>query len=65
LRQYVEEELQNRKTACNCIKCKEPKGNLKNINGYKIKKEEYLASGGREIFVYAEKENFLLGFIRL
>lgn len=65
LRQLVEYELKKRKKECNCIRCKEPKAQLKNTKGYVIKKEEYLASGGKEIFLYAEKNKYLLGFIRL
>lgn len=65
LRQLVEEELQKRKTRCNCIRCNEPKGRLTNISKYEIKSEEYFASGGKEFFIYAQKENYLIGFIRL
>jgi len=65
LRQLVEKELQKRGKECNCIRCREPKGELKDINGYKIKIEEYLASGGKEVFIYAKKDRYLLGFIRL
>lgn len=65
LRQLVEKELHSRGKVCNCIRCKEPKDHLKDISGYKIKIEEYLASGGKEIFIYAEKNSYLLGFIRL
>ncbi|MFA5745368.1 MAG: tRNA uridine(34) 5-carboxymethylaminomethyl modification radical SAM/GNAT enzyme Elp3 [archaeon] len=65
LRQYVENELKIRGTKCNCIRCNEPKGQLANIKGYKIEKEEYLASDGKELFISANKEGYLLGFIRL
>lgn len=65
LRQLVEKELTIREKSCNCIRCNEPKGQLENISGYKIKKEEYAASNGKEIFIYAEKDKYLLGFIRL
>ncbi|MDD2477767.1 MAG: tRNA uridine(34) 5-carboxymethylaminomethyl modification radical SAM/GNAT enzyme Elp3 [Candidatus ainarchaeum sp.] len=65
LREYVFMELERRKKKCNCIRCREPNNNLKNINNYKIKEIVYEASGGKEYFIYAEKENYLLGFIRL
>ncbi len=65
LRQLVEEELKKRKKKCNCIRCREPRGQLSDIKGYKIVKEEYSSSGGKEIFVCAEKNDYLLGFIRL
>jgi len=65
LREMVFKELENRGTKCNCIRCLEPKGKLKNLSKYKISKIKYKASQGTEYFVYAEKEGYLLGFIRL
>jgi elongator complex protein 3 len=67
LRQLVEQELKNRNKKCNCIRCSEPRDIEINIepNSYKIKKIKYLASKGQEYFIYAEKDSYLLGFIRL
>jgi len=65
LREYVFKELEKRGKTCNCIRCREPNNNLKNIKNYKIKEITYEASNGKEYFIYAEKGNYLLGFIRL
>jgi len=65
LRELVLRELERRGTKCNCIKCCEPEDKIDNISGYKIKTIKYKASGGEEYFIYAEKEDYLLGFLRL
>jgi elongator complex protein 3 len=65
LREMVFKELEKRNKKCNCIRCSEPKGKLKNITRYKINKIKYEASKGLEYFIYAEKEDCLLGFLRL
>ena len=62
LRQLVEEELKKRGKKCNCIRCNEPKGQIDDTKGYKIKKEEYIASNGKEIFLYAEKRQISTWF---
>ena len=67
LRQYVDEELKKRKIKCSCIRCREPK--LKNISweDVKLKRFNYEASKGQEIFLTYEdtKNDILLGFVRL
>jgi elongator complex protein 3 len=65
LRQLVEEELKRRGTRCNCIRCLEPKSQLKSIANYKIEVTEYDAQKSKEYFISAKKGNYLLGFIRL
>lgn len=65
LRQLVQEELKKRNKKCNCIRCSEPMGVLEDISNYEIKIIEYDAQKGKEIFIYAEKNQYLLGFIRL
>jgi len=65
LREQVLNELKNRGTKCNCIKCCEPEEKLKDTKKYKIKIIKYVASDSEEYFIYAEKENYLLGFLRL
>ena len=65
LRELVHKEMQNRGLKCNCIRCREigrkvPKGKLE------LKRYDYIASGGREIFLSFEFENdALVGFLRL
>ncbi len=67
LRQYVDQELKKRNIKCSCIRCREPK--LKNISwkDVKLKRIDYEASKGQEIFLSYEdvKNNILLGFVRL
>ena len=67
LRQYVEQELKKRKIKCNCIRCKEPKLNNLSWQDVKLKRLDYEASKGQEIFLSYEdtKNDFLLGFARL
>ncbi len=65
LRELVKKELMIRGTKCDCIRCKEPEGKIININKYEIKKVRYNASDGDELFISAETNNHLLGFIRL
>lgn len=65
LREMIFKEMEKRGTKCQCIRCSEPKGRLENIKNYKIKKIKYKASKGTEYFIYAEKEDYLLGFVRL
>lgn len=65
LREMVFKELEKRNKKCNCIRCCEPKGKITDNTNYIIKKIKYKASFGEEYFIYAEKDNYLLGFIRL
>lgn len=65
LRQLVEKELKNRNKECNCIRCREPKGVLKDFENYKIETIKYEAQNGTEYFISAKKNKYLLGFIRL
>ena len=66
LRELVQKELNQRHAKCNCIKCNEPINHKINFeNNYEIKKIEYKASDGREIFIFAKINGYLLGFIRL
>ena len=65
LRELAQKELHKRNKKCNCIRCCEPTGELKDIKNYKIKKIKYNASKGTEYFIYSEIKGYLLGFIRL
>ncbi|MFX1453394.1 MAG: tRNA uridine(34) 5-carboxymethylaminomethyl modification radical SAM/GNAT enzyme Elp3 [Promethearchaeota archaeon] len=73
LRELVKEELDKRGLKCNCIRCREV-GHLKykfgiepNIKDIKLKKLEYNASNGKEIFLSFEdtKQDIIIGFLRL
>lgn len=66
LREYVKKELEKRNKKCNCIRCREPgKNEITEFKNYSIEIIEYKASKGTEYFISAEKNNCLLGFIRL
>lgn len=66
LRQYIDEMMIKENIECNCIRCKEPKGNPISEE-IKIKELTYDANEGTEIFIYAhdEKNDYILGFCRL
>ena len=61
LRQIVE----SKKPDCKCIRCREPKGRVINIDEGKIRRFDYKASGGDEVFISFETEKNLIGFCRL
>ncbi|MCX6777528.1 MAG: tRNA uridine(34) 5-carboxymethylaminomethyl modification radical SAM/GNAT enzyme Elp3 [Candidatus Micrarchaeota archaeon] len=66
LRQLVEEKMRGRGDECRCIRCREMGlRNVRDFGGVELRRIEYEASGGREIFLSFESENGLAGFLRL
>lgn len=67
LRQYVAELLQKKNIRCRCIRCREPRGKQINWGAVRLKRIDYGASGGHEVFLTFEdaKQDLLLGFARL
>jgi elongator complex protein 3 len=65
LRQYIDQLLVKKKIKCNCIRCREPKNDLVDLNSLKLKAMTFGSSGGEETFISAESKNSLLGFCRL
>jgi elongator complex protein 3 len=65
LRQLVHEKLKHKKTKCNCIRCREIKN--ERPAEAKLLREDYDASGGKEIFLSMEDtvNDKILGFLRL
>ena len=70
LRQLIHTEMGKRKIECQCIRCREvghklPSG--KEILDIELKKIEYQAAEGKEIFLSFEdvKNNIIVGFLRL
>ncbi|PIN77268.1 tRNA uridine(34) 5-carboxymethylaminomethyl modification radical SAM/GNAT enzyme Elp3 [Candidatus Woesearchaeota archaeon CG10_big_fil_rev_8_21_14_0_10_34_12] len=49
---------------CNCIRCREPKGKI-NFSKVELKRYDYEAANGKEVFLTIESQNQLLGFCRL
>ena len=67
LRQYVDKKLHEKGIKCNCVRCREPKSRQVSWDNVRILREEYEASGGREIFISCEdtKNDILIGFARM
>ena len=65
LRQYAEKLLKKENVKCQCIRCREPKGRTVDFSKAQIKRIDYEASNGKEIFLSAEAGDTLLGFCRL
>lgn len=68
LRQIVLEEMKNRGLQCKCIRCREIGHRLHDFDeNIHLRRIEYAASGGTEIFLSYEGEgdDTLLGFLRL
>lgn len=57
LRQVVTQELKKEGLRCNCIRCREAKDNTLARRKLKLFRQDYQASGGREIFLSFEDEN--------
>jgi elongator complex protein 3 len=64
LRQYVEKITKNKKIKCRCIRCREA-GRHIITERPKIIIREYEASDSIELFISAEANDCLLGFVRL
>lgn len=67
MRQLVEQKLKDKGLKCRCIRCREPKDKQIDWSSVKLLREDYNASGGKEIFLSFEdiKNDLLLGFCRL
>lgn len=61
LRQLIEKQ----KPECKCIRCREPRGKQIDIENAKIKRFDYSASEGNEIFLSFETDKNIIGFCRL
>ncbi len=67
MRQLVEQKLKEKGLKCRCIRCREPKDKQIDWSSVKLLREDYNASGGKEVFLSFEdiKNDLLLGFCRL
>ena len=67
LRQLIEKKMNDQGIHCTCIRCREPRDHTISWNDVKLLREDYTASGGKEIFLSFEdtKNDLLLGFCRL
>ncbi|MBU3940677.1 MAG: tRNA uridine(34) 5-carboxymethylaminomethyl modification radical SAM/GNAT enzyme Elp3 [Nanoarchaeota archaeon] len=64
LRQYVQKELKENKIICQCIRCKQITSKDK-LGKVELRRFNYLASKGKEIFLYLTTNHKLVGFCRL
>ena len=66
-RQYLHQIMDDRNLKCQCIRCREPRNKEINRNHVKLKRIDYNASKGKEIFLSYDdtKNDILLGFLRL
>jgi elongator complex protein 3 len=66
LRQIILEEMERRNLTCNCIRCREVgHRSAKNPEHLELRRIDYDASGGKEIFLSYEADEVLHGFLRL
>ncbi len=67
LREIVQRELKNKKLKCKCIRCREVRENYNPKEKIYLFREDYEASGGKEIFLSFENKNRtkLFSFLRL
>ena len=67
LRQLLQEKLAKQNKFCQCIRCREVKGESFDLKNIKLIKREYKASGGKEIFLSYESKDQkkIYAFLRL
>lgn len=68
LRQIVQQNLKRQNLSCKCIRCREVglSEDTVDINDIRLNKEEYISSGGQEIFLsYDDSKDRIFGFLRL
>jgi len=64
IRQNLEKDMKINNWRCNCIRCREIKGNII-VGDISLKIMEYDASDGKEYFISYENDDYLIGFLRL
>ncbi len=67
LRQYLQTELKKQGKACQCLRCREVRADVKKSDKIKLVKREYPASYGQEIFLSFESldQKKVYAFLRL
>ena len=65
LRQVLKADMIKNNWCCNCIRCREVKGNSVNPDDIKMEIIEYKGNDGDEYFISYETDKYLIGFIRL
>ncbi len=67
MRELVHSKMQKKGLKCRCIRCREPRKREIDWENVKLKRQDYTASDGKEIFLsfIDETNDYLLGFCRL
>ena len=65
MRQLLQNDMKTNNWKCNCIRCREVKDNIVNIEDIRLKIEISEASDGLEYFISFETEHYIIAFIRL
>ena len=68
MRQLLQDDMRLNNWGCNCIRCREIKGNSVLLSNIKLNIEKYRASGGDEYHISFDtdcEKNYLIGFLRL
>jgi len=67
MRQYLKTKMEKEGLKCQCIRCREIKSEQFKLKDLKLKRQEYTASSGQEIFLSfcLEKQDKLAAFLRL
>jgi ELP3 family radical SAM enzyme/protein acetyltransferase len=65
LRQILNEDMKKNHWSCQCIRCREVKGNLIHPNDVHLNVIKYRGNQADEYFISYESDKYLIGFIRL
>ncbi|HHF55843.1 MAG TPA: tRNA uridine(34) 5-carboxymethylaminomethyl modification radical SAM/GNAT enzyme Elp3 [Thermoplasmatales archaeon] len=65
LRQLVHEKLREMGEECRCIRCREIGHKATKNDDFELKKREYIASSGKEIFLSIENDETIVAYCRL
>ena len=65
MRQLLQDDMRRNKWGCECIRCREVKGNRVALDTIEFHCETYRASGGVEYHLSFDTDKYLIGFLRL
>ena len=65
MRQLLQDDMRRNKWGCECIRCREVKGNRVALDTIEFHCETYRASGGDEYHLSYDTDKYLIGFLRL
>jgi ELP3 family radical SAM enzyme/protein acetyltransferase len=65
MRQLLQDDMRRNKWGCECIRCREVKGNSVALDTIQFNCETYRASGGYEYHLSFDTDKYLIGFLRL